>query len=330
MDFYTSVSETLGRKLSKQKPMVDTLEILDFDPMQVAPPFKKATCGSLEVCYDDEKHLYFVNRPDRVPLISVTTFVGLFEPAFDEYGMAMRCARKEHYNTNFLEKDGWELLSLEEKAARIADAWKKNNVSATSYGSASHAGQEHLAKVPHISNEDIMNLLKLGVWGADAVRPVISKQLVAIRKLLNSYRAAGYELVAEPVLTDPTIGMAGQSDLVLVHHGLKEIIILDYKTNSVAPDEKSGFGNMEGPFASFPNNPMTHYSIQLSTYGIMLKKMYPGYKLNHASLVWLNPNTGGYRLIRIDTDIWVPRMEELFEDMKRHDVFRRAYQIMKS
>ena len=44
---------------------------------------------------------------------------------------------------------------------------------------------------------------------------------------------------------------------------------------------------MEGLFNQYDNNPWSHYSIQLSTYCLMLKKLYPGYEIENVSLVWL-------------------------------------------
>jgi hypothetical protein len=329
MGYYDTLSEILGRKLSKQQPLVNDLEILPYDPLEVAPPFKTTQWKDLEVHYDDETHLYFVVKEGkRVPLISVTTFIDLFVPEFDFHGQAMRCARKPDYDCACLDKSGWDHMSYDIRAEMIKKAWKENNKQATNYGTAAHAGCEYLAKQPQLKDKDIMKLLRLGAWGMDAVRPVIAEFLPKVRKLLSPYRTLGYEFIAEPVLTDPTIGMAGQSDLVLVNHNTKKITVLDYKTNKRNPKFDKGFTKMEGLFNQYDNNPWSHYSIQLSTYCLMLKQLYPGYEIENASLVWLEAETGEIELLPIDFLAWMPLMEAVFENMKSHEVFKNAYSII--
>src|SRR5690554_1061723 len=181
---YENISKILGNKLKGQKPVVDKLKIKDYNPTDVAPPFKRVMVGDEEVCYDDEKHLYFVNKTDRLPLISVTTFVGLFESYFDVVSASIRCAEKPDYNCNCLDKEFWPLLSVPVRSKRIRDAWEENKNIATSYGSAAHAGQEYIAKHPMISNAKIMRYLRGGVWGEQAVRKTITSQLKQGRELI--------------------------------------------------------------------------------------------------------------------------------------------------
>jgi hypothetical protein len=329
MGYYDTLSGILGRKLSKQQPLVNDLEILPYDPLQVAPPFKTTKWNDLEVHYDDEKHLYFVIKGDkRVPLISVTTFIDLFVPEFDFDGQAERCARKPDYDCNCLDKTGWNHMSYGIRAEMIKKAWRENNIQATNYGTAAHSGCEYLAKQPQLKDEDIMKLLMLGVWGKDAVRLVIAQFLPKVRKILSTYRDLRYEFVAEPVLTDPTIGMAGQADLVLVNHDTKRITVLDYKTNKRNPKFDKGFTKMEGLFNQHDNNPWSHYSIQLSTYCLMLLKLYPGYEIEEVSLVWLNSETGDIEILPIDFLTWMPVMDSVFENMKSHGVFKNAYSMI--
>ena len=326
--YYNQIATIIGTKLSKQKPYVDALTILEYDPSQVAPLFKKTMWRDMEVCYDDKLHLYFVNRENRVPLISVTTFIGLFTEKFNLEGMSLRCAQKRDYDCNCLVKDNWPTLPIGERQKRIKEAWAKNNLIATTYGTAAHAAQEYVAKKPHLSNDEIFNLVKLGEWGADAVKPNIKLQIAHGRSILKTYIDAGYEVIAEPVLVDPTLGMAGQSDLVLINHETKDIVILDHKTNEVAPDKKPTYNQMTGLFAEHPHNPMTEYSIQLSTYGMFVRSMYPGYAISEASLIWFDPITADPRMIPIDIDLWSARLSVMFDKMKEAGVFKRAYQLM--
>jgi len=85
---------------------------------------------------------------------------------------------------------------------------------------------------------------------------------------------------------------------------------------------------MEGLFNQYDNNPWSHYSIQLPTYCLMLKQLYPGYEIENASLVWLEAETGEIELLPIDFLAWIPLMEGVFESMKSHKVFKNAYSMI--
>ncbi len=322
------IAQKLGQLLAKQKPLVDKIEIIPYDANDVAPPFKHTIWRGLDVYYDDALHLYFIVKGDqRIPLISVTTFIGLFVPPFDEKTMATRCAQKPDYECDCLNKKEWETLDIDKRAKRIITAWKKNNKQATDYGTAAHAACEMKVKYATTPNSEIMAVTKLE-YGKVSVRPIIVQYLENLQAILQPYYDLGYEFIAEPVLVNALIGMAGQADLVLVNYNTKSIVILDYKTNKVNPKLKRPFGNLEGLFSNYPHSPWYEYSLQLGMYANMLLSQNQGYKIERIVLLWLNPNTGDVEPLEIDAETWVGVIRDALNTLKTQNVFTQAYKIM--
>jgi len=322
------IAQKLGQKLAKQKPLVDKIEIMPCDDNDVAPPFKHTIWRGFNVYYADEPHLYFIEKNDvRTPLISVTTFVGLFVPPFNENEMATRCAQKPSYECDCLNKKDWETLPVDKRAKRIITAWKKNNKQATDYGTAAHAACEMKVKNNDVPNSEIYATIKY-LYGKTPARPIIATYLDNLQGILQPYYDLGYEFIAEPVLVNAFIGMAGQSDLVLINHRTKSIVILDYKTNKENPKLKRPFGNLEGLFSNYPHSPWYEYSLQLGIYGNMLLSQYEGYSIERMALLWLNPTTGDIEPLEIDHDSWVEVVDNTLSELKRKKVFTEAYKIM--
>ena len=322
------IIETLGKKLIKQKPLVDKISISEYDPSDVAPPFKSMEWRGFPIYYDDIEHLYFTVQKDvRIPLLSTTTIWGLFEKPFDEKGMSEYCAQKGSYDCNCLDKKDWDSLDVKRKATRIRRAWKKNNKEATDYGSAAHEVLEMAAKHPELTDKEIITQISY-TSGKRAVRPIVKTFLKNFRPLLQKYIDAGFEVVAEPLLVLLEFGIAGQADLVLIHHGRKEIVLLDYKTNKRKPSEEDAFGFMLEPFHSYPDGALTHYSLQQATYGEMLKSMYPGYALRSMNLLWLNPESGDIEPVEIPM-YWTLTVREYLQEFKGRGILSGAYDMMK-
>ena len=324
---YDQIVETIGSKLAKQKPVVDGVQILDYNPTDIAPPFKQTTWQGYPVYYDDEKHVYFIVKNDiRIPLISVTTFYDLFKPDFDIEDMALRCAQKTVYETPFLNTKGWADLPVDKRVKKIKKAWKDNNKDATGYGTVAHMAMECKAKMPKMQNSAIYAWMKYE-HDKQYARPIIQTFLENIESLINAYLHDGYELVAEPVLASLKSGLAGQADLAAINHDTKQIAILDYKTNKDNPKTKTGFGQLEGLLQNYPNNSWTMYCLQLATYANMLLSQYKGYEVEYMALLWLNPETGGAEPLEINLE-WITTVREIFRNLQQHNVFKRAYQYL--
>ncbi len=316
MSYYDNVAQVIGAKLSKQKPLVDKITIKKQDPDEIAPVFKESMWRGMPVYYDDIKHLYFtINRNSRIPFISVTTFIALFIPKFDEKYQSKRCSKKDNYNCLYLNRDNWMTLPHELRQKRILQAWKENNEIANLEGTALHAGFELIAK-KDIEVEKAVNILKLGY---KHVRPTAPRLMAQVKDFLSTFK--DYKLLAEPVLANLIIGMAGQADVVLIG---RKIIILDYKTNRTNPQQDKTYDNMLGIFGKFPNNAWTHYNIQIAIYAYMLIQEYD--LEVEAYLIWMDEDIYP---ISLDVNYYIRIVTEVFKRFRDNKVWEKAYQIMK-
>lgn len=305
--------------------MVDKVEIVDYDASDIAPPFKSTKWKDYPVYYDDVLHLYFIVKNEiRFPLLSVTTFIGMFEEEFNEQEMALRCALKDSYECNCLDTSDWESLDAESRVKRIIKAWKKNNKEATDYGSAAHAACEWYVKHPETSPEEIYTHIKY-IYGKKTARPIIPSFVHALKRFLEDY--SEWQWIAEPVLTNPEWGLAGQSDLVLKNTETKEFCVVDYKTNKRKPGTENAFNNMKDIFSDFPDTNYYHYLIQLCIYAYMLLKEHPDYTIKALIILWLNPETGKIEPVYLYTKM-VSVIAQIMENLKRQRVFIESYKAI--
>lgn len=303
----------IREKLIKQKRKLPKVTWRDEEINNgVAPRIKFLKAQGFEVYYEDNEHLYFVVTPyGRFPLISVTTVIGLFKEPFDSKGMSLRCAGKNVYDTNCLNKEGWDSLSISEKALRISTAWSENSKEASYYGTVAHACCEHYAV--HRKEPDYAEIKQRYGDRAFEMGP-IPTFVQNVAGIINGFIKTGWECLPEPVLVDMEVGVSGQSDLVMLNHVSKKIWVLDYKTNTNKPKEHAhAFNNMLGYFSDFKDNDYTHYCIQLAYYAIMLKEQYTGYEVEGLTIIWLNRETGQCELVPIDFLIWEPIVQGMRE-----------------
>ena len=312
----------LRNKLKQQKAIVDKVEIQEYNYNEIAPQFKSTKWNEFDVHYDDINHVYFIiKNNNRIPLISVTTFIGLFVPEMDVDEMATRCAMKDHYECNCLDTTDWDKKDIKQRVKLIKKAWEDNNKQATSYGTAAHAAHEMLVKYPDATVDFIYSYIKYE-YGRHA-REIIKTFIPNVKNILQQYN--GYRMVAEPVLCYPPYGLAGQSDLVLFNDDKKTIVILDYKTNKVNPKEKQAYGYLEGLLNTIPNSPWYEYCLQLSIYANMLLKQYPEYTIERMALIWLDPQTGEAIPLDIDFTSWMSVVNDTINTLKANGVFKQAY-----
>lgn len=314
-----TIVDKLSLKMRGQQHIVNDIVIPQGKLGSIADQYKQTTAMGYPVFYEDINHVYFVQTlANRFPLISATTLIELFVEEFDSPKMSLHCANKPVYECAFLNKLGWEFLTLEQKAERIALAWEENSEDANQYGTAAHMGCEYLAKIPGMNDEEIFQYV-LSRCGESVTRPIIRTILGNVRNILTGFKQAGWQCVAEPVLVEPDMCIAGQSDLVMVNHTTKKLWILDYKSNKERPGTKRAFSKMLGFFSQYDSIDWYHYCIQLSLYYLMLKQQYPGYELENMTLLWLDPATGEVVPIPIDIKYWVP----VIEDFKNYYMLNR-------
>lgn len=320
------IVDKLSAKIHGQQAIVNSIVLPAEILNGVALQYKKGTANGYDVFYEDINHVYFVQAGDsRFPLISATTLIELFIQEFNTSVMSRRCAEKAVYDCAFLDTLGWEFLSVEQKADRIATAWETNSEDANGYGTAAHMGNEYLAKHPDMMDDQIY-MKVLSRCGAVHSRANIRNILPNVRQVLRGFKANGYKCVAEPVLIEPDMCVAGQSDLVMVNHTTKKLWVLDYKSNSKRPGSTRSYSKMLGYFSQYASTEWYHYCIQLSLYAMMLQHQYPGYEIENMTLLWLEPTTGEVQPIPIDVSHWLPVIQDFKQYYMFNKIPQRVYQ----
>ena len=307
----------LFEKITNQNVIANQIELPNTAyvyGVETAPRFKTANHNELTIWYDDDPHIYFLLYPDgtRLPLLSVTTLLHLFEKPFDEERMSYRCADKAEYNCECLNKEGWEMLHTSEKQERIKMAWKQNSEHAATFGTTTHAVMEELTINPDTSIENAYKMMtvKYNHWN-DIIRYFANSYIHDIR---DPWIAAGYELIAEPLIFDLHIMTAGQADLVAINHQTKMISVLDFKTNKRKPSkDASSYNKMEGIFNDLPQIDYWKYAFQLCLYQWFISLKYPGYVLGNNYILYMNRESGKVESIEINPTEIHPYLGKLYE-----------------
>lgn len=106
-----------------------------------------------------------------------------------------------------------------------------------------------------------------------------------------------YEVIAiELRMFSLVYGLAGTTDILLFDKLTNKIIIADYKTNK---NLYRKYGNMFFPFDDFENNKLSHYTIQLNIYQMMLEEA--GFEVSERWVIWTKRNNQSlYTLIKVE------------------------------
>lgn len=194
-----------------------------------------------------KSHKYKVGKKE---LMSVTTFVKSFFPEFDDKAIAKKLVyvrRKQGIHTT---------------ASKIIKEWKAIAAEGT---------------LVHKQVEESIN---------NKSEPTHLKAKVAVDVLSRLTEGKEIKLESEKVLFDTDFGLAGTTDLIIVHPDNK-VDIVDWKTNTnirMKGYEKSTHEVVK----DLEHCNYTHYTLQLSTYALMLEKQ--GYTINKLYLVHLKEN----------------------------------------
>ena len=116
----------------------------------------------------------------------------------------------------------------------------------------------------------------------DEVRETIDGGLLYIDEIKKLYtKAKGYTLVAEPVLRDVNNRFQWSSDLIVIHEGRKEIIVIDWKSFWIA----KSFFNLPNKYKK-PYDKIKKGRLQFSLYWETYKQK--GYTVKDLVLVYLH------------------------------------------
>lgn len=251
------------------------------------------------VCYNDEKHLYW---DENGKYVSVTTLIGKFCQEFDNefwsgYKALERLLSAEEFKIEkaqllkthkidvkyFCDMYGFTTNDYNKAQQDILDEWAKTNADSCERGSKIHAELEN----KYLSKKQC-DMKKFGLGGKFEVNT--NKSLMDRNtNLLDVERGVFPEYLIYRNSPDGKFKLAGQIDL-LIKDG-NDIYIIDYKTNKKLED-KSFFDNrtkksvmMKYPMNNLMDCNKVHYALQLSTYAWMLQKLNPNFVIKKLMLI---------------------------------------------
>lgn len=251
------------------------------------------------VCYNDEKHMYW---DENGVYVSVTTLIGRFCQDFDKdfwsgYKALEKLLSAEEFkaeksqllNTHkidvkyFCDMYGFTTNDYNKAQQDILDEWQKTNAESCERGSKIHAELED-----NYTSKKQCELRKFGLGGKFEVNT--NDSLIEHNKdLLDIERGVFPEYMIYRKSDDGKFRLAGQIDL-LIKDG-NDIYIIDYKTNKKL-DDKSFFDKrtkkcqmMKYPMNNIMDCNKMHYALQLSTYAWMLQKLNPKFVVKKLLLI---------------------------------------------
>lgn len=291
-----------------------------------------------EIAFNEEYHKYFNIKYPGLDYISVTTIIGKYYEHFNEdFFSFYKAVEKLVDNTDlFKEKKGWMLerqkyfndnlknqiveyfeldwADVKQGIEDLLAQWKATNTEACEIGTAFHLERE---------NE----------WYEkynDLVRrrtPVSGNFTCAKHNFdLEREKAVIPEFLAYFSCPEKVLNLAGQVDL-LIKDG-NDIYILDYKTNAKGIQDKAFFDRktkstkkMFYPLNNLDDTVLNHYTLQLSTYAYMLKRINPDFNIKMLKLIHIDREGN-------ETEFEVPYLEEEVKRMLVH--YKRQIKIEKS
>ena len=248
-----------------------------------------------DICFNEEKHVYWdITNPTR-KFTSVTTMIHSFTQPFDkDFWSAYKALEKllpadewkiekpSLLNTKKFDKSILELHSISEddfnkEQQGILDAWQEENFKSCERGTKIHADLEN----SFYKKKKNIDISKFQIGGTFECRKDYTD--------LDLENAVYPEYLIHRITPDGKLCIAGQIDL-LVKKGNK-IIIADWKTNKKI-DTKSFYNKltksstkMKYPLNNLDDVNYYHYTLQLSTYAWMMQRINPDFEIEDLVLV---------------------------------------------
>lgn len=272
------------------------------------------------VCFNEEAHTYW-NENDNEKYISVTTLIERFTQPFDkEFWSAYKALEKlipadnwkmekksllntRKFNKEILDVYDIDELTFNKTQQGILDEWDQTNRESCERGTKIHAELENSMYKMGAN----VSLKKFGIGG----KFICDKG----RTKLDLESGVYPEYLISRTSKDGILRIAGQIDL-LVKNG-NEIIICDWKTNKEIKTH-SGFdtktkstAKMLYPLNTLEDCNFNHYTLQLSTYAWMVKKLNPNFVIKDLILVHFG-HQGNQTIYKL------PYLEKEVEKMLRY------------
>lgn len=205
----------------------------------------------MAIQFKAQNHSYESTDPEEnINWLSVTSFVKLFKPPFDQQGIAEKSSKSK--------KSKWYGLKPEE----IIDIWKKETNRAVTLGSWYHDQREKELVMCNTLQRSGVDLPIMKPIEQDGVRLSPDQNLVP-------------GIYPEHIVYLKSAALCGQADRVEIVDD--RIDVYDYKTNKEIKTE--GYTNWEGvtnkmlgPCSHLDDCNLNHYALQLSTYMYMIQK----------------------------------------------------------
>lgn len=240
-------------------------------------------------------HKYLLHKEDGtdIELPSVSSVVHRFEPEVDWDSIRIKKAQKEGIDPDVLKR-----------------IWRENNLTSTSNGSIVHLFGESCMYFFQGRFDEIPEEIRHYQLDDGFLIPYGSKE-VAVSKffedMLNNYNV--WPVMPEAKVYscyNDTLGLqkpyCGTFDMLFAARGKDGVIrpfLADYKTNKdLASDYNRAYQKvMLEPFDYLIDEPLSHYTLQLSLYSMCLEQL--GYKMTHRVIIWLKED-GTYDKIPVD------------------------------
>ena len=233
---------------------------------------KTAIHNNLTCIFDEADHTYRIKETGDL-LSSVTTVIKRYTPPFNALAMAKRMVDRK--------KAAYIGMTVDE----IIQQWEEKAKLSAYEGTLVHNYAERWpTKKGYGFNPRTYRVL------------LISKQIKKIfPKLLNRFRF----VETEKIVFSPSLGIAGQIDLLMADDKTKEGIIIDWKTNNKISDESGAFGMMLAPLEHLKNCDVVKYGLQLGLYEKILndEKYYPEFSGYRKTLIHVREMFG--RVIKV-------------------------------
>lgn len=195
-----------------------------------------------QIVFEEDSHSYYIDDPKgRVKFTSVTTFIGSFFPKFDAEKVAPFTAKKRG-------------ISVQE----VLDEWEENGRQSRDFGTRVHA-----------CCEDTVNFRELR-YKPENQREVVTfaNAVKAANTVLQQFDIVG----AEKLIFDEKLKLSGTIDLLArSKNSNKRYYIIDWKTNKQIRATSKYNEFAFAPIAELPDCEMSHYGLQLTLYGHILK-----------------------------------------------------------
>jgi len=211
------------------------------------------------IIFDEKKHKY-INSETGKELISVTTLIGKYKPAFDKIGAATRVAKREGLDVDF-----------------VLDLWDKEKNRACDYGTDIHKVMEDFLTEGKIDDQ-------------------YQSLYDSYRKWEHIF-AKFPDLKCEEQLNNVDMNVAGTADLL--YENKTHFYIGDFKTNKAFRFFSEYNEFFKAPLDHLGVCEFNTYALQLSIYAMLYEKM-SGKKCSGLVVFYKNKATETWYPIRMN------------------------------